>query len=361
MAETVAPAEIPSNLVLRKMRNNNDSKKKKSLAVRLRSRFGKLTGFRDDQSIEEQGKKNVSSAATSIATVSRPEGKDVPLYIDTEKEDYPTKSNTTANSRYTQNVAVSPPIIREENVSSKNIDKPTTCHKCGRHELLPRNNTNTPSKYPSYTCPTCRPTLLSLPLELLQLIPSHLDNASTWLLRLSCTYLYTSLATTPNPRHDQDSMIFMLQLRTLIPACLEYCPECNIYHAWNATIWYWWDDEKRCRRYAMADGVPSFRGGILGKGFYVCETCNSRQEYEHCALCTRCYDCSAASYGAGAKELERGYVGVFYCRLCSVRKIRCCGRPILARKACHGCGRCEGCTECRFRDAQTLCGLCRGR
>jgi hypothetical protein len=320
-------------------------RKKESLALRLRSKIGLTTR----KSKSERGKEPV------IAGVEKDQPSEEALPSKDQRQK-PSETVTEEDHMKVRQISSFPAgIIREDcEPPAQTVVSTATCSRCGRDKFLKPDELHAQGASKSFICTTCRSPLICLPLELFQQVTSYLDNTSLWLLRLTCSRIYATIPDTPNPRHQDHAIEFMVLIRDFISDRLEYCRECNAYHRWTSDVYYRWSDhEKCCRRYAGADGIPSFRGGVLGRGYYVCGTCNTRRLYNHCSLCMRCETC------CGEKRVYLNGMD-FYCAACNGKKIRCCGRPILARRACHRCQRCEDCSGCKFGSGQTMCGLCRG-
>jgi hypothetical protein len=333
---------------LQEMSGYREGREKRSLLVRLRSKIGGITS----RSKNERGKEAAVIGAgedqfSNRTSSSKKNGGKLSIPLPrTARGDQIEARQTASSPSY---------IVRGENEPpTQAVVSTASCSRCGRDKVLKPDDLHAQGASEPFTCSSCLSPLICIPLELFQQVTSYLDNTSLWLLRLTCSRIYAVTPTTPNPKHQDHAVEFMTLIRDFIPLRLDYCRECNTYHRWTNDIFYWWSAyEKCCRRYAGADGIPSFRGGVLGRGYYVCGACNTRRLYNHCALCKRCETCC---------EEKRVYLNRldFYCEACNVKKIRCCGRPILARRACHGCQRCEKCSGCKFGSGQTMCGLCHG-
>ena len=319
--------------MLRKPNKKEDTRGQSTLAVRIRTKLGGLNRNRGKKSVSElENKSYIVQDSASVKSL--------------EKQDIAPPTVHPAGN------VLAPPEKDAGTISIDPIQLFHTCLRCNHTEVSSLHHIDAS---PDFTCRACGPPLLRLPIELIQHVASYLDTAPRWLLRLSCRRLYDSIPTTLNPKYADEAVIFMLQLRNFILPHLEYCHECNHYHAWNKGIWYWWEpqQQQRCRRAAMADGLASFRGGNLGAGYFVCGYCNTRRRYRHCELCMKCELCTGPDHVAGPADK-------FYCRECSRKKVRCCEGSVLARKACHGCGRCARCTKQRFGGSgeATYCGFC---
>lgn len=354
MVESSPQSSTTQNMLFSQTsRSDTRPQKKQSLALRLRSR---IVGFTQ----------SLKSAKPTVTVVEKEELSEETVSSRDDEGKQLVSAPTIAENdqKAVQQAIPSPHGVVERECESPGI---AINHVGARHfgsDEVPKYDELQPQgELETFTCSP----LLSLPLELFQEVTSYLDNTTLWLLRLSCKRVYDTVPTTPIQRREEHAVEFMMLIRDFVPHQLEYCRECHQYHRWTSDIYYWWSNhEKCCRRFAMAEGLPSFHGGILGTGYYVCGACNTRRLYTHCALCMECEACcgpkrplnnkSRFAVSRGALILKAGTE--FYCEGCWDKKICCCGRPILARRACHTCQRCEDCSGVKFQPGRTRCGLC---
>jgi hypothetical protein len=230
------------------------------------------------------------------------------------------------------------------------------CIGCGKCKVCSPEVTTVPYS----RCAGCRghSPLLALPMDLQQKIYARFDIASTWLLGITCRTLYANMPAQESELVASEAENFMLLLRSWIPAHLEFCRPCWLYHPWTTSDVYsfqFTNGRMRyfCLRHLDRTGKhPETSEFQLGTTHYVCRHCKAVRPSKQCQTCAKCETCAGVKYGGYGVE----------CVECDNGKVRCskCRQVRLPRGAREGCGQCENCAGCLFQFGDTHCVPCGG-